>query len=74
MTLFKQRQNKKFNYTPRFAKNGDDKICSSLESQWKGVKASTKRKRSVFTSLPFLVLFLITVLIVLYILNQYETA
>jgi len=74
VTLFKQRPNKKFNYTPRYAKNGDDKNSSSLESQWKGVKTSAKRKRIVFTSLPFLVLFLITVLIVLYILNQYETA
>jgi hypothetical protein len=74
VNLFKQRKNKRFNYTPRHLKKDESQIGSSLESQWEQVKASNKRKRSIFTSLPFLVLFLITVLIVLYLLNQYETA
>jgi len=72
VTLFKQRKNRQFNYTPRFLKERE-KAEGSLNSQWKEVKTSTKRKRSIFTSLPFLVLFLIALLILLYLLNQYET-
>lgn len=72
MTLFKQRKNRQFNYTPRFQEERE-KVEGSLNSQWKEVKTSNKRKRSIFTSLPFLVLFLIALMILLYLLNQYET-
>ena len=72
MTLFKHRKNRQFNYSPRFLKERE-KVEGSLNSQWKEVKTSTKRKSSIFTSLPFLVLFLIALLILLYLLNQYET-
>lgn len=72
MALFEQRKNRQFNYTPRFLKEREN-VEGSLNSQWKEVKTSTKRKRSIFTSLPILVLFLIALLIVLYLLNQYET-
>jgi len=73
VTLFKQRKNKQFKYKPRFLKDERDDLERNLESQWKAVKASSKRKRNIFTSLPFLVLFLIAVLVLLYLLNQYET-
>ena len=69
MTLFKQRKIRSFNYTSRFQKEEE----RNLETQWKAVRASNKRKRNIFTSMPFLVLFLIAVLILLYLLNQYET-
>ena len=73
MTLFKQRKIRTFNYTPRFHKDEANEVERSLETQWKMVRASSKRKRNIFTSMPFLVLFLIAVLILLYVLNQYET-
>lgn len=74
MTLFKQRKIRTFNYTPRFQKKeAKDEVERSLETHWKAVRASNKRKRNIFTSTPFLVLFLIAVLILLYVLNQYET-
>ena len=72
--MFKQRKNRQFRYSPRFSEEEREKPQRSLESQWKEMKASSKRKRHIFTSLPFLVLFLITVLIIIYVLNQYETA
>jgi type VI protein secretion system component VasF len=73
VTLFKQRKNKQFKYKPRFLKDEREDLQQDLESHWKAVKASSKRKRNIFTSLPFLVLFLIAVLVLLYLLNQYET-
>jgi type VI protein secretion system component VasF len=73
VTLFKQRKNKQFNYKPRFLKEERDDLEQNLESQWKVVKASSKRKRNIFTTMPFLVLFLIAVLVLFYLLNQYET-
>lgn len=73
MTLFKQRKIRAFNYTPRFQKEETKEVERSLETQWKIVRASNKRKRNIFTAMPFLVLFLIAVLILLYLLNQYET-
>jgi type VI protein secretion system component VasF len=73
VTLFKQRKSRPFNYKPRFLKDEREDLQQDLESHWKAVKASSKRKRNIFTSLPFLVLFLIAVLVLLYLLNQYET-
>jgi len=70
--LFEQRKNKRFNYTPRHRHENEDNSERSLESQWDEVKKTNKRKSSVFTTLPFLVLFLITVLVLLYILSRYE--
>jgi type VI protein secretion system component VasF len=73
VTLFKQRKNKQFNYKPRFLKEERDDLERNLESQWKVVKTSSKRMRNIFTTMPFLVLFLIAVLVLFYLLNQYET-
>jgi type VI protein secretion system component VasF len=73
VTLFKQRKNKQFNYKPRFLKEERDDLERNLESQWKVVKTSSTRKRNIFTTMPFLVLFLIAVLVLFYLLNQYET-
>jgi len=71
--MFKQRKNRQFQYRPRFQDNKQDNDERNLESQWKDMKTSSKRKRRIFTSLPFLVLFLITVLILFYFLTQYES-
>ncbi|MGM5469959.1 hypothetical protein ACS386_06745 [Flavobacteriaceae bacterium LMO-SS05] len=73
MTLFKQRKNRQFNYTPRHLRDEHEQSERALESHWEAVKTSNKRKRSILTTLPFLVLFLIAVLVLLYLLNQYET-
>ena len=74
MGLFKQRNIRKFHYAQRFHKEEHENHERSLESQWQKIRSSNKRKRSFLTSVPFLVLFLISVLIVWYLLSQYETA
>jgi len=71
--MFGQRKNKKFHYAPRFQKDAAENEMQNFESQWKAMKSTSKRKQNLLTSLPFLVLFLITVLIVFYLLTQYET-
>jgi type VI protein secretion system component VasF len=70
--LFEQRKNKRFNYTSRHFQEKENEKEHSLESQWNEAKQANKRKSSKFVSLPFLVLFLITVLVILYILGSYE--
>jgi len=70
--FFKQRKNKRFSYTPKHLRNQDDTTKKSVEAQWEEVRAANKRKKSIFTTLPFLVLFLIGVLVILYILSRYE--
>ncbi len=72
VNLFKQRKNKRFTYTPRHLKENETDDTKSLESQWKDAKSLNKRKTNPFATLPFLVLFLIAILIVLYILSRYE--
>lgn len=72
MKLFEQRKNKRFNYTPRHSQEQENESVHSLESQWNEVKQANTRKSRKITSLPFLVLFLITILVVLYILSTYE--
>jgi len=44
----------------------------NLESQWQDIRKSSKRQKNIFTTLPFMVLFLITILVVFYILSRYE--
>ena len=68
--LFKQRKNKRFSYAPRHLKEKDNNT-QGLESQWREARKTNKRKRNIFTSLPFLALFLISVLVLLYILGRY---
>lgn len=72
MSLFTQRKNKQFNYKPKHLNKGETDARDSLASQWDRIKTEGKRKKSFLTSLPFLVLFLIVVLIVFYILSRYE--
>ncbi|OMP30454.1 hypothetical protein BKM32_13845 [Mangrovimonas sp. DI 80] len=72
MNLFGQRKNKRYSYTPKHLKNEEKEARDTMESQWKEVRNANHRKKSFLISLPFLVLFLITVLVLLYILSRYE--
>lgn len=62
---------KKFNYKPRFQEDSEMRSKNALESEWDNVRSTSKRKGNILTSLPFLVLFLILVLVLFYILNRY---
>lgn len=72
MNLFKQRQPKRFTYTPKHNINEEQGSKQQLEAHWNDVKMSNKRKKSVFTSLPVLLFFLIAIFVLFYILKRYE--
>lgn len=72
MNLFKQRQPKRFTYTPKHNINAEQGSKQQLEAHWNDVKMSNKRKKSVFTSLPVLLFFLIAIFVLFYILKRYE--
>jgi len=72
VNLFKQRKNKTFRYIPKQKENQAFLKNDKLESQWQEIRKSSKRQKNIFTTLPFMVLFLITILIVFYILSRYE--
>ena len=70
--MFKQRQPKQFSYAPKHNSNKKEASTQDLESQWNEMKSSSKRKKSVFASLPVLLIFLISIFVLLYILSRYE--
>ena len=72
MNLFKQHRNKTFSYRPRHQSEQELNKNDNLESEWQDLRKSSKRKKSIFTTLPFMVLFLIAILVLLYILSRYE--
>lgn len=71
-TLFKQRTNKRFSYKPRYQREQQDNIKDGFESKLKETQSSGKRKGNRLTSLPVLVILFVMVLILMYILNNYQ--
>ncbi|SHG43070.1 hypothetical protein [Winogradskyella jejuensis] len=69
--MFKQRKNKKFNYTPRFQNSEETKSKDEFESKWDEVRQGSKRRGRVFSTLPVMIVMLIAVIILMYILNGY---
>ncbi|MDX1277955.1 hypothetical protein [Oceanihabitans sediminis] len=72
MNLFNQRKNRKFNFPSKQKREEELSQKESLASQWDEIRSTSKRKGSVFSSLPVMVMFLIAVLILLYVLGSYE--
>lgn len=71
MSLFKQRKNKSFNYRPRFQESNKIETKEEFEAKWNEVKETTKRRGSIFTTLPGLLIMLVAILILMYVLNTY---
>ena len=69
--MFNQRRNKRFSYKPRYKDSEDAKSGDDLEAKWDEMRSHTKRKGSIFTSLPFLIIALIALFVLIYILNGY---
>ena len=63
---------RRFNYKPRFQDNKTETSNANIKAEWENLKQSRTRKKNFFSSPIFLVLFLITVLVVIYVLSQYE--
>ena len=68
MNLFKQRQPKRFSYTPRHLKELHKDNSSEFEPKW---RQKTQRKKKAQT-LPMLLIFLGMVIVIWYVLSNYE--
>lgn len=73
--MFNQRKNKRFSYKPRFKDSNSDNYReeskNDLEAKWNKMRGNTKRRGSILTSLPVLIIFLVSLFVLIYILNGY---
>ncbi len=74
--MFNKRKKRTFNYKPRFqdsdANNSNDKASKTdFEEKWYAIRSSSKRRKSIFTSLPVLLIMLIAIFVLIYILEGY---
>lgn len=69
--MFKQRNNKRFSYKPRFNDSSEEKLKDSFEAKWNEARGKTKLRGSFLTSLPALILMLVAIVILMYILDGY---
>ena len=66
------KKNKRFNYKPRFQDATEKNQSDDIQTKWQSLKGTRKPTSNFLTSPLFLVLFLITILIVIYVLGRYE--
>ncbi len=64
-------KHRKFNYKPRHQNDASESLQDDFKSKWQEIKPRAKRK-SIFTSPIYLVLFLILVIVLMYVLGRYE--
>ena len=73
--MFNQRKNKRFSYKPRFQDsnldNHREESRDDFDTKWNEIKSNTKRKGNVLTSLPALIIMLVSLFVLIYILNGY---
>lgn len=73
--MFNQRKNKRFSYKTRLQDSNSDnhrkEPKDDLEAKWNEMRTSTKRKGSILTSLPALIIILASLFVLMYILNGY---
>lgn len=68
MNLFNQRQPKRFSYTPRHLKEHHKDKSNDFDPQW---RQTTQRKMKT-PSLPILLIILGMVIVIWYVLSNYE--
>jgi hypothetical protein len=69
--LFNQRKNKRFSYKSRFQDSKDIELKRDLETKCNDAKDSTKHKGHTLTSLPALIILLVSLFVLIYILEGY---
>ena len=69
--MFNQRKNKRFSYKTRFQDSDEKKSKDDFETKWDEARGSIKRKGNVLTSLPVLIIALVSLFVLIYILNGY---
>ncbi|WP_456440675.1 hypothetical protein [Psychroserpens sp.] len=69
--MFNHRKNKRFSYKSRI--KGSEKVESKedLEVKWNEMRDRSKRKGNILTSLPALIIILVSIFGLIYILNRY---
>jgi len=72
LSLFKQRQPKRFNYTPRHLRDQKDEV--DLKTKWESVRGQGKHKAKRTISLPLLMVILGMIIALWFILTHYETS
>lgn len=71
VNLFNQRKNKRFSYKSRFKDSKEMGSKGDLEAKWNEIKGNTKRRGNKLTSLPALIIILVSLFVLMYILNGY---
>lgn len=69
--MFQQRKNKRFKYKPRLQDSDKRKSKDDFETKWDEAKGNDKRRGSVLTSLPALIVMLVLLFVLIYILDGY---
>jgi hypothetical protein len=69
--LFNQKRNKRFNYNPQSDGLRKKKSENDIEAKWNQMRGNTKRRGSILTSMPALLIILGAIFVLIYILNRY---
>ncbi len=69
--MFQQRKNKRFSYKPRFQDSEEKESKDDFETKWNEIKSNGKKRGSILTSLPALIIMLVSLFVLIYILNGY---
>jgi hypothetical protein len=69
--LFQQRKNKRFTYKSRLQDSEEKESKADFEAKWNEIKGNEKKRGNVFTSLPALLVILVSLFVLLYILEGY---
>ena len=69
--MFNQKNNKSFGYKPRFQDSDEKESKDDFETKWNEVNGRAKRRGNILTSLPALLIMLVSLFVLIYILNGY---
>lgn len=69
--MFNQRKPRRFGYGKKISEAKKSESREDFKAKWDEIRGNTKRKKSFFTSLPMLMVFLVFAFILIYILNGY---
>lgn len=69
--MFNQRKPKRFNYKGKISDSKKLQSHEDLKAKWDEIRGITNRKKSFFTSMPMLIVFLVFACILIYVLNGY---
>lgn len=69
--MFNQRQPRRFNIKSRLPDSKKTESREELKAKWEEMRGNGRKKNNFLTSLPMLVIFLVSVFVLIYILNGY---